>query len=95
MQTSQFFSKILLFGEYGIIKGSKGLSIPYDSYSGFLSILDQGTNENKVSHNNLLAFSEYLKKINNEIFVSADYVRMSECPRCPVFPQFSKGKYQQ
>ena len=67
MQTSQFFSKILLFGEYGIIKSSKGLSIPYDSYSGFLSILDQGTNENKVSHNNLLAFSEYLKEINNEI----------------------------
>ena len=67
MQTSQFFSKILLFGEYGIIKSSKGLSIPYDSYSGFLSILDQGTNENKVSHNNLSAFSEYLKKINNEI----------------------------
>ena len=51
MQTSQFFSKILLFGEYGIIKSSKGLSIPYDSYSGFLSILDQGTSENKVSHN--------------------------------------------
>lgn len=67
MQSSQFFSKILLFGEYGIIKSSKGLSIPYDSYSGFLSILDQGTNENKVSHNNLLVFSEYLKKINNEI----------------------------
>ena len=67
MQTSQFFSKILLFGEYGIIKSSKGLSIPYYSYSGFLSIEDQGSNEKKVSHNNLLAFSEYLKKINYEI----------------------------
>ena len=29
-----FYSKILLFGEYGIIKDSKGLSIPYNFYNG-------------------------------------------------------------
>jgi len=28
MKSPLFFAKILLFGEYGIIKNSKGLSIP-------------------------------------------------------------------
>ena len=32
--------KILLFGEYGIIKDSKWLSIPYNSYKGSLKIKD-------------------------------------------------------
>lgn len=31
-----FYSKILLFGEYGIIKNSKGLAIPYNFYKGTL-----------------------------------------------------------
>ena len=31
-----FYSKILLFGEYGIIKNSKGLSIPYNFFNGAL-----------------------------------------------------------
>ena len=33
-----FYSKILLFGEYGIIKDSRGLSIPYNFYNGALKI---------------------------------------------------------
>ena len=33
----KFYSKILLFGEYSIIKGSNGLAIPYEKYSGELS----------------------------------------------------------
>ena len=33
-----FYSKILLFGEYGIIEDSKGLSIPYNFYKGALKI---------------------------------------------------------
>ena len=31
MKGPLFYAKILLFGEYGIIKDSKGLSIPYNS----------------------------------------------------------------
>lgn len=34
---SQFSSKILLFGEYSIIKGSKGLAIPFNRFHGELS----------------------------------------------------------
>jgi hypothetical protein len=30
MKGPLFYSKILLFGEYGIIRDSKGLSIPYN-----------------------------------------------------------------
>ena len=36
MKGPLFFAKILLFGEYGIIKDSKGLSIPYNYYRGAL-----------------------------------------------------------
>ena len=36
MKGPLFFAKILLFGEYGIIKDSKGLSIPYNFYRGTL-----------------------------------------------------------
>ena len=38
MKGPLFYAKILLFGEYGIIKDSKGLSIPYNFYRGALKI---------------------------------------------------------
>ncbi|PIF01047.1 MAG: mevalonate kinase [Maribacter sp.] len=41
MKGPLFYSKILLFGEYGIIKDSKGLSIPYNFFKGALK---KGTN---------------------------------------------------
>ena len=44
MKGPLFYSKILLFGEYGIIKDSKGLSIPYNFYNGALK-MDGNTSE--------------------------------------------------
>ena len=38
MKGPLFYSKILLFGEYGIIEDSKGLSIPYNFFKGALKI---------------------------------------------------------
>ena len=38
MKGPLFYAKILLFGEYGIIKDSKGLAIPYNSYQGALKV---------------------------------------------------------
>ncbi|MEC8212022.1 MAG: mevalonate kinase, partial [Bacteroidota bacterium] len=38
MKGPLFYAKILLFGEYGIIKDAKGLSIPYNFYKGALKI---------------------------------------------------------
>ena len=45
MKGPLFYAKILLFGEYGIIKDSKGLSIPYNSYKGSLKIKDFQLND--------------------------------------------------
>ncbi|MGY8969412.1 MAG: mevalonate kinase, partial [Flavobacteriales bacterium] len=64
MKGPLFFAKILLFGEYGIIKDSKGLSIPYNFYRGALKIPSKSTLANKSSHDKLLAFSEYLKTLD-------------------------------
>ena len=45
MKGPLFYAKILLFGEYGIIKDSKGLAIPFNAYRGALkSSKDFGSN---------------------------------------------------
>ena len=67
MKGPLFYSKILLFGEYGIIKDSKGLSIPYNFYNGALKS-DGLDSENAIKSNkNLKRFVDYLKGINPEL----------------------------
>lgn len=75
MKGPLFFAKILLFGEYGIIKDSKALSIPYNFYRGALKIPDQQTQVNKASHIKLKAFAAYLKTLDAEI-VNFDWNRL-------------------
>jgi mevalonate kinase len=59
-----FYAKILLFGEYGIIKNSKGLSIPYNFYKGALRT-DDNTSEKAISSNKKLRnFAQHLKGID-------------------------------
>ena len=72
MKGPLFFAKILLFGEYGIIKDSKGLSIPYNYYRGALKSAKALTAEQQASHDKLLAFRDYLKNLDNTI-VSLDW----------------------
>ncbi len=60
MRGPLFYSKILLFGEYGIIKDSKGLSIPYNFYNGALKIDEQKTPSTHNSNQNLKRFAAYL-----------------------------------
>ncbi|MBP94027.1 MAG: mevalonate kinase [Flavobacteriaceae bacterium] len=62
-----FYSKILLFGEYGIIKDSKGLSIPYNFYNGALKVAENPTESSIKSNLSLKRFAEYLEKINLEL----------------------------
>ena len=62
MKSPLFFAKILLFGEYGIIKDSKGLSIPYNFFRGALKLTKFHTNTTRTSHEKLLDFAQYLKK---------------------------------
>ncbi len=65
MKGPLFYSKILLFGEYGIIQDSKGLSIPYNFYNGALKTEDNQTKEAIKSNENLKRFVIYL--INLEL----------------------------
>lgn len=72
MKGPLFYSKILLFGEYGIIKDSKGLSIPYNFFKGALKTDDNTSEEAKNSNQGLKAFTEYLKEVQSEGLASFD-----------------------
>jgi mevalonate kinase len=80
MKGPLFYSKILLFGEYGIIKDSKGLSIPYNFYKGALK-QDQNTSEAANSSNeNLAALVQHLTNLqaNNKSLAVFDVQKMQE-----------------
>ncbi len=66
MKGPLFYAKILLFGEYGIIKDSKGLAIPYNSYKGALKIEKNLSNKASDSNRNLAAFTAYLAELHKE-----------------------------
>jgi len=65
MKGPLFYSKILLFGEYGIIKDSKGLSIPYNFYNGALKVDENPTQEAIKSNESLRRFVVYLEQLQN------------------------------
>ena len=67
MKGPLFYSKILLFGEYGIIKDSKGLSIPYSFYKGALksaSVLSESALE---SNSTLKNYVQHLIQIPSDL----------------------------
>ncbi len=66
MKGPLFYSKILLFGEYGIIKDSKGLSIPYNFYNGALKSDGNKSAEATKSNANLKRFVSYLENLQQE-----------------------------
>lgn len=66
MKGPLFYSKILLFGEYGIIKDSKGLSIPYNFYNGALKIDKNLSEVQQKSNNNLQRFADYLGELQTK-----------------------------
>jgi len=72
MKGPLFYSKILLFGEYGIIKDSKGLSIPYNFFNGALKTSDQLEGAAKASNEGLGKFAGYLQKLQEGGTVAFD-----------------------
>jgi len=66
MKGPLFYSKILLFGEYGIIRDSKGLSIPYNFYNGALKKSESPSVEAIASNASLKRFADYLQTLENE-----------------------------
>ncbi|MDT8415438.1 MAG: mevalonate kinase [Flavobacteriaceae bacterium] len=63
MKGPLFYSKILLFGEYGIIKDSKGLSIPYNFFKGALKKAEKHSEISEKSALALQKFCTYLAEM--------------------------------
>lgn len=61
-----YHAKILLFGEYGIIKDSMGLSIPYDFYKGALVSSSSDDETAKESNRHIRKFCQYLETLNSD-----------------------------
>ncbi|MDG1728982.1 MAG: mevalonate kinase [Algibacter sp.] len=77
MKGPLFYSKILLFGEYGIIKDSKGLSIPYNFYNGALKKDENPSVEAIKSNESLKQFANHIQSIDVTI-VRFDNERLQE-----------------
>lgn len=63
MKGPLFYSKILLFGEYGIIEDSKGLSIPYNFYKGALKSDGSDAPGAASSNASLRRYATYLEEL--------------------------------
>jgi mevalonate kinase len=63
IKNSLYYGKVLLFGEYGIIQDSMGLSIPYQNYRGILRFQ---ANDVTSEHSNqeIFKYLEFLKELN-------------------------------
>ena len=62
----EFYSKILLFGEYSVICNSMGLTIPYERFSGQLEYAGKPNDEELSSSGSLKGFYNYLKKLSDQ-----------------------------
>ena len=67
MKGPLFYAKILLFGEYGIIKDSKGLAIPYTAYRGALKTSESLLGNALESNQNLDRFYKYLAALQTDL----------------------------
>ena len=67
MKGPLFYAKILLFGEYGIIKDSKGLAIPYNAYRGALKTSESLIGKSLESNQNLDRFYKYLAALQTDL----------------------------
>ncbi|VAW14431.1 Phosphomevalonate kinase [hydrothermal vent metagenome] len=66
MKGPLFYSKILLFGEYSIIKDSKGLSIPYNFFKGALKTVENPSEGALKSNGHLQGFVNHLENLKKE-----------------------------
>ncbi|HCO19939.1 MAG TPA: mevalonate kinase [Flavobacteriaceae bacterium] len=64
MTNPLFYAKILLFGEYGIIEDSQGLTLPYSFYKGTLKFSENQSDFEKKSNESLSKYAQYLYELN-------------------------------
>lgn len=71
--STKYFAKILLFGEYGVIRDAMALSIPYTSFSGVLRLPEgEASYEQRESNASLDRFAVYLEELQALGTLSAD-----------------------
>ena len=63
MTNPLFYAKILLFGEYGIIEDSQGLTLPYSFYKGTLKFSELASDFEKKSNQHLKKYADYLETL--------------------------------
>jgi mevalonate kinase len=63
MTNPLFYAKILLFGEYGIIEDSQGLTLPYSFYKGSLRFSELNSDFIIQSNASLQKYSNYLEDL--------------------------------
>lgn len=64
MTNPLFYAKILLFGEYGIIEDSQGLTLPYSFYKGTLKFSDNQSDFERKSNESLSKYAHYLATLH-------------------------------
>jgi len=69
----KYFAKILLFGEYGVIRDAMALSIPYTSFSGVLRMPEgEASFAERESNASLNRFASYLEELASSGSLMAD-----------------------
>jgi mevalonate kinase len=62
----RYNAKILLFGEYTLMMGSKALTVPFPAFGGRLAFGKENTAEQQVSNLHLKKFHEFLERCEAE-----------------------------
>ncbi len=75
MDYKKFYSKILLFGEYGVISNSNALSIPFKKFYGYLNKSDFLNNEEKISNSNILELFKYMTDLEIEDIIDFNFFK--------------------
>ena len=78
MNENVFPSKVLLFGEYSIIHGSKALAIPFELFGGELDFPRDGEQSSKTQESNaeLRNFFLYLQDISKDLIFPLDILSL-------------------
>jgi mevalonate kinase len=77
IKETQFYSKILLFGEYGIIQDAMGLSIPYNFYKGKFHFTEDTYSESNEHLRTYFTYLSYLH-VNNLAVAELDLERFKK-----------------
>lgn len=74
IKDSLFYSKILLFGEYGIIQDTMGLSIPYNFYKGKFHLPEDNYSESNEHLRTYFTYLSYLD-VSGKAVAKLDLIR--------------------